>query len=145
MSIHHAPSRWTALLRFCGDGRLEIDNNVAERALRRLLLDEKTICLPALTRGAIPLRQCLVCLGRRSSMDATRKPIFDTCQLALPIILSIASANCRRGTLSDWRFHSIITGGSMGRLLAGTNRINWVPVDSSVLRWRISLTKDCCI
>ena len=41
MSIHYAPSRWTALLRFCGDGRLEIDNNVAERALRRLLLDER--------------------------------------------------------------------------------------------------------
>lgn len=34
VAIYYALSRWTALLRFCEDGRLEIDNNAAERALR---------------------------------------------------------------------------------------------------------------
>ena len=34
-------SRWTALLRFCEDGRLEIDNNAAERALRAVAIGRK--------------------------------------------------------------------------------------------------------
>ena len=33
-AINYALGRWTALLRFCEDGRVEIDNNAAERALR---------------------------------------------------------------------------------------------------------------
>ncbi len=33
-AIKYALSRWAALTRYCDDGRLEIDNNAAERALR---------------------------------------------------------------------------------------------------------------
>jgi hypothetical protein len=33
-AINYALGRWSALLRFCDDGRLEMDNNAAERALR---------------------------------------------------------------------------------------------------------------
>jgi hypothetical protein len=33
-AIGYALSRWTALTRYCDDGRIEIDNNAAERALR---------------------------------------------------------------------------------------------------------------
>ena len=33
--------RWEALLRFCDDGRIEIDNNAAERALRVVALGRK--------------------------------------------------------------------------------------------------------
>ena len=33
--------RWEALLRYCDDGRLEIDNNAAERALRVVGLGRK--------------------------------------------------------------------------------------------------------
>jgi transposase len=33
--------RWTALTRFCDDGRIEIDNNAAERALRCVALGRK--------------------------------------------------------------------------------------------------------
>jgi transposase len=40
-AIHYALSRWEALVRFCEDGRLEIDNNAAERALRAVAIGRK--------------------------------------------------------------------------------------------------------
>ena len=41
MAVRYALGRWTALLRFCDDGRIEIDNNAAERALRVVALGRK--------------------------------------------------------------------------------------------------------
>jgi transposase len=41
MAVRYALGRWTALLRFRDDGRLEIDNNAAERALRVVALGRK--------------------------------------------------------------------------------------------------------
>jgi transposase len=40
-AINYALGRWSALLRFCDDGRLEMDNNAAERALRAVALGRK--------------------------------------------------------------------------------------------------------
>jgi transposase len=40
-AIHYTLGRWPALLRYCDDGRLEIDNNAAERALRAVALGRK--------------------------------------------------------------------------------------------------------
>ena len=40
-AIRYALSRWRALLRYCEDGRLEMDNNAAERALRAVALGRK--------------------------------------------------------------------------------------------------------
>jgi transposase len=40
-AIHYALSRWKALTRYCDDGRVEIDNNAAERALRAVALGRK--------------------------------------------------------------------------------------------------------
>lgn len=40
-AIHYAVGRWPALLRYCEDGLLEIDNNAAERALRAVVLGRK--------------------------------------------------------------------------------------------------------
>jgi len=40
-AIHYALTRWDALCRFCHDGRIEIDNNAAERALRAVALGRK--------------------------------------------------------------------------------------------------------
>ncbi len=40
-AIRYAVSRWDALLRYCDDGRIEIDNNAAERALRCVALGRK--------------------------------------------------------------------------------------------------------
>jgi len=41
VAIHYALGRWPALLRYCSDGKLEIDNNAAERALRAVALGRK--------------------------------------------------------------------------------------------------------
>jgi len=40
-AIRYALSRWQALCRYCDDGRIEIDNNAAERALRCVALGRK--------------------------------------------------------------------------------------------------------
>ena len=40
-AIGYTLSRWTALTRYCEDGRIEIDNNAAERALRVVALGRK--------------------------------------------------------------------------------------------------------
>jgi transposase len=40
-AIRYALSRWTELTRYCDDGRLEIDNNAAERAMRAVALGRK--------------------------------------------------------------------------------------------------------
>ena len=40
-AIRYALTRWDALIRFCDDGRIEIDNNAAERALRCVALGRK--------------------------------------------------------------------------------------------------------
>jgi transposase len=41
VAIHYALERWTALLLFAEDGRVEMDNNAAERALRAVALGRK--------------------------------------------------------------------------------------------------------
>ena len=40
-AIRYALGRWDALMRFCDDGHLEIDNNAAERSLRAAVLGRK--------------------------------------------------------------------------------------------------------
>jgi transposase len=40
-AIQYALSRWRALTRYCEDGRIEIDNNIAERSLRPIALGRK--------------------------------------------------------------------------------------------------------
>jgi transposase len=39
--MQYALGRWEALMRYAGDGRLAIDNNVAERALRTIAITRK--------------------------------------------------------------------------------------------------------
>src|SRR5215470_6398284 len=45
-AIRYALGRWDALMRYCDDGHLEIDNNAAERSLRAVVLGRKkfSIC-----------------------------------------------------------------------------------------------------
>lgn len=41
MAIQYTVSRWDALTRYVGDGRIEVDNNAAERAIRALVLGRR--------------------------------------------------------------------------------------------------------
>jgi transposase len=40
-AITYALGRWAALMRYCDDGRVEIDNNAAERSLRAVAIGRK--------------------------------------------------------------------------------------------------------
>ncbi len=50
-AVFYALHRWEALCRFCDDGRIEIDNNAAERALRRVALGRKNFLLAGSDAG----------------------------------------------------------------------------------------------
>ena len=64
-AIQYALNRWPALVRYCDDGRVEIDNLIAERALRGALLVGATSCSPAPTAGASGRQRCTPSLGQR--------------------------------------------------------------------------------
>jgi transposase len=50
-AVRYALGRWEALLRYVDDGRLEIDNNAAERALRVVALGRKNYLFAGSNRG----------------------------------------------------------------------------------------------
>lgn len=52
VAIRYALSRWAALSRFIEDGRLEIDNNAAERSLRAVALGRKNFLFAGSDSGA---------------------------------------------------------------------------------------------
>jgi transposase len=51
MAVRYALGRWGALMRYCDDGRLEIDNNAAERSLRAVALGRKNYLFAGSDRG----------------------------------------------------------------------------------------------
>src|SRR6266446_2177945 len=51
IAVRYALGRWEALMRYCGDGHLEIDNNAAERALRAVALGRKNYLFAGSDRG----------------------------------------------------------------------------------------------
>ena len=50
-AIHYALARWDAFVRYCDDGRIEIDNSAAERALRAVALGRKNYLFAGSDRG----------------------------------------------------------------------------------------------
>jgi len=51
IAVRYALGRWEALMRYCDDGHLEIDNNIAERALRAVALGRKNYLFAGSDRG----------------------------------------------------------------------------------------------
>jgi hypothetical protein len=51
LAVRYALGRWKALMRYCDDGALEIDNNAAERALRAVALGRKNYLFAGSDRG----------------------------------------------------------------------------------------------
>ena len=51
MGVRYSLGRWEALMRYCDDGRLEIDNNAAERSLRAVALGRKNYLFAGSDRG----------------------------------------------------------------------------------------------
>lgn len=50
-AIGYSLSRWSSLMRYCGAGRIEIDNNTAERALRTVALGRKNFLFAGSASG----------------------------------------------------------------------------------------------
>lgn len=65
-AIGYALARWPALVRYCEDGRIEIDNNPAERALRAVASAAKIICLRDPMLAARGRQRSTACSARRS-------------------------------------------------------------------------------
>ncbi|MDR6499013.1 hypothetical protein J2785_002158 [Burkholderia ambifaria] len=59
-AIQYALNRWPSLIYYSSDGRAEIDNLIAERALRGVALGRRTICLPAPTLVVNVPPRCIV-------------------------------------------------------------------------------------
>jgi transposase len=51
IAVRYALGRWEALMRYCDDGHLEIDNNAAERSLRAVALGRKNHLFAGSDRG----------------------------------------------------------------------------------------------
>jgi transposase len=51
VAVRYTLGRWEALMRYCNDGHLEIDNNAAERALRTVALGRKNYLFAGSDRG----------------------------------------------------------------------------------------------
>jgi hypothetical protein len=51
IAVRYALGRWEALMRYCDDGSIEIDNNSAERALRAVALGRKNYLFAGSDRG----------------------------------------------------------------------------------------------
>jgi len=50
-AVRYTLTLWDALMRFCDDGRIEIDNNAAERALRSVAIGRKNFLFAGSDRG----------------------------------------------------------------------------------------------
>lgn len=59
-AIRYALNRWDALVRYCDNGAIEIDNSAAERTLRGVALGRKTICSPVPIPAANARPRCTV-------------------------------------------------------------------------------------
>jgi hypothetical protein len=77
-AIRYALTRWDALIRYVGDGRIGIDNNPAERSLRGIAVTRKNFLFLGSEAGG---ERAAI---RRSSMGSTPKPISPMSPTAWP-------------------------------------------------------------
>ena len=70
-AIRYALGRWRALLRYCEDGHIEIDNNAAERALRAVALGRKNYLFAGSDSGGerAAAIYCLIGTAKLNGLD----------------------------------------------------------------------------
>jgi len=97
-AIRYALTRWTALTHYVRDGRVEIDNNAAERALRATALGRKNYLFVGSAAGGQRAAPMYSLIGSARLTASIRKPICAMCSIVLPSTRSIASKNYYPGT-----------------------------------------------
>ena len=79
-AIRYATSRWTALTRYTTDGRLEMTNNAAERAIRPLAMTRKNYLFVGSDFGGIRAAAMYTLIeSAKVERNSTRRPICATC------------------------------------------------------------------
>ena len=97
-AIRYATSRWAALTRFVDDGRLEMTNNAAKRAIRPLALGRKNYLFAGSDEGGRRPLSCTRSSRPLASMTSIPRLGSPTSSPASPTIRSAESANCCPGT-----------------------------------------------
>lgn len=84
-AVRYALGRWRALTRYCDDGRLEIDNNAAERALRPVALGRKNYLFAGSNKGGDRVSMATVIDGEPITLsDAILdRPVHNAYKFAL--------------------------------------------------------------
>ena len=83
-AIRYALSRWDALCRFLDDGRIELDTNTVERAIRPSRSAARTICSPDPMAAPTAGRPSARSSPPPSSTTSSPSPISRTCSNACP-------------------------------------------------------------
>jgi hypothetical protein len=89
----YALGRWEAVMRFCDDGHLEIDN-AAERSLRAVVLGRKNYLFHGSDAGGERAAAIYGLIGTAKLNASTRKRTCARCSRVSPITPSTASRNC---------------------------------------------------
>ena len=97
-AIRYALGRWRALLRYCEDGHIEIDNNAAERALRAVALGRKNYLFAGSDSGGERAAAIYSLIGTAKLNGLDPEAYLRGCWSASPTIPSTASLNCCPGT-----------------------------------------------
>jgi transposase len=100
-AIHYALDRWEAVTRYCDDGRLEIDNNAAERSLRAVVLGRKNYLFAGSDAGGDRAAAIYGLIGTAKLNGLNPEAYMRKCSRASPTTLSTASRNYYRGTSSQ--------------------------------------------
>ena len=99
-AIHYALARWKALTRYRDDGRVEIDNNAAERALRAVALGRKNYLFAGADCGGERAAAIYSLIGTAKLNEIDPEAYL---RHVLECIASIRSTGSTSCCLGDWR------------------------------------------
>ena len=98
LAVRYALGRWDALLRYVDDGRIEIDNNAAERALRTVALGRKNYLFAGSDAGGERAAAIYSLIGTAKLNGLDPEAYLRDVLPASPTIPSTASRNSCPGT-----------------------------------------------
>ena len=78
-AIHYALTLWDAMLRYVDDGRIEIDNSAAERALRAVAVGRRNYLFAGSDRGGERAAVFYTLIGPPSSATSIQRHICAMC------------------------------------------------------------------
>lgn len=97
-AMRYALKRWDAFTLFLEDGRIAIDNNPAERAIRPVAIGRKNWLFAGSDAGGETLADAMTIIETRSCRASTPKPTSPTFSRGSTTTSLPASTNCSPGT-----------------------------------------------